>query len=218
MLKKRREKLMLINYTKPLFSMLINHQGRAIFSLALTLILSACSVTPGSELTDNQELSTASNKNYTEAISEMKSGKLKRAQILLSKVIRQQPNFSNAHVNLGIIYIKMKMFKKAEDSLQLALKINPDNIYALNQLGFLYRVNGEFSKAKDSYEKAISIDSNYVNAHLNLGILYDLYLYDLDNAIEQYKIYTDLSKNKDKKVSKWIFDLERRNKKTLIQR
>lgn len=218
MLKKKREKLMLINYTKSLFSILTNYQGRAFFSLALSLILSACSVTSDSGLSNNQELDAVSNKNYTEAISEMKSGKLKRAQILLSKVIRQQPNFSNAHINLSIIYIKMKRFKKAETSLQQALKFSPENIYALNQQGFLYRVNGEFSKAKDSYEKAISIDSNYANAHLNLGILYDLYLYDLDKAIEQYKIYTDLSKDKDKKVSKWIFDLERRNKKTLSQR
>lgn len=218
MLKKRREKLMLINYIKSLFSMLTIHQSRVIFSLALTLILSACSVTPDSGLSNSQELNAVSTKNYTEAISEMKSGKLKRAQVLLANVIKQHPNFSNAHVNLSIIYIKMKIFKKAESSLQQALKFSPENIYALNQQGFLYRVNGEFSKAKDSYEKAISIDSNYANAHLNLGILYDLYLYDLDNAIEQYKIYTDLSKDKDEKVSKWIVELERRNKKTLSQR
>ena len=82
MLKKRREKLMLINYIKSLFSMLTIHQSRVIFSLALTLILSACSVTPDSGLSNSQELNAVSTKNYTEAISEMKSGKLKRAQVL----------------------------------------------------------------------------------------------------------------------------------------
>ena len=218
MQKKKRENLMLINYAKSLFNIITNHQCRAFFSSALILTLSACSVTQDSELTGNQDLTASGNKVYIEAISEMKSGNLKRAQVLLANVIKQQPNFSNAYINLSIIQIKMKMIKNAETSLQQALKIDPNNIYALNQQGYLHRVNGEFSKAKDSYARAINIDSNYANAHLNLGILYDLYLYDFENAIEQYKKYSELSKDKDKKVSKWIVDLERRQKKSLSER
>ena len=119
---------------------------------------------------------------------------------------------------LSNIFIKNKSFDEAENALNRALTINPNNIYALNQLGFLYRKQGEFSKAKVSYEKAIDINSDYAYAHLNLGILYDLYLYDLEGAIEQYKIYNKLSKEEDKQVGKWIFDLERRHKKSLSQK
>lgn len=218
MRKKKRENHMLINCANFLINMLTSYQSRVFFSITLILSLSACSVTQDSNLSGDQKLSSSGNKVYLEAISEMKSGSLKRAQILLAKVIKQQPNFSNAHVNLSIIYINMKMLKKAETSLQQALKIDPNNIYALNQQGYLHRANGEFSKAKDSYARAIDIDSDYANAHLNLGILYDLYLYDLENAIEQYKKYSELSKDKDKKVSKWIVELERRNKKSLSER
>ncbi|MDH5370651.1 MAG: tetratricopeptide repeat protein, partial [Gammaproteobacteria bacterium] len=109
--------------------------------------------------------------------------------------------------------INNKQHNKAETSFQKALKVNPKNIYALNQLGFIYRKKGEFYKAKESYEKAIDINNGYAYAHLNLGILYDLYLYDLEHALKQYKIYNKLTKDKNSQVKKWIFDLERRLKK-----
>ena len=218
MRKQKRESLMFNNSIKSLSCIGIRHKAQTIFTLLFTLFIAACSVTPDGTHTGNKTLSPESNKLYVEAISKMKSGNSKQAQLILTKIIRQQPDFSNAHVNLAILYIKMKRFKKADTSLKQALKISPNNIYALNQLGFLYRRNGDFAKAKENYEKAININSEYAYAHLNLGILYDLYLYDLENAIEQYKIYNKLSKDEDKQVSKWIFDLERRHKKSLSQK
>ncbi|MCW8901033.1 MAG: tetratricopeptide repeat protein [Gammaproteobacteria bacterium] len=191
---------------------------RTVATLLFTLFFSACSVTPDNLPSSNKELNPGTNKLYVDAVFEMKSGNTKSAQLLLTKVIQQQPDFSNAHVNLGILYIKMNMFEKAETSMQQALKISPDNIYALNQQGFLYRRKGDFSNAKASYEKAINIESGYANAHLNLGILYDLYLYNLEKAIKQYKIYNDLSKGNDQQVSKWIVDLERRQQNALSKK
>lgn len=214
--KQKRESLMLNNLMST-HSLMSLSSAWKLSLLIITLLTSACSVTQEAANTSNSNLTPASNEAYAEAISAMKSGDDKNAQILLQKVIRQQPNFSNAHINLGILFLKKNLLKKAEEHLLQAIKIAPNNIYALNQLGFLYRSKGEFSKAKESYEKAIDINSDYAYAHLNLGILYDLYLYDLENAIEQYKIYLDLSKD-DKQVKKWIFELERRQKKPLAQK
>jgi len=187
-----------------------------LFSVIMALLLSACSVTQEDTPSDaNNKISPANIEALSEAISTMKSGDSKKARTQLLELINQQPNISNAHVNLGITFIKDKSFSEAENSFNRALKINPDNIYALNQLGFLHRKQGHFARAKASYEKAIDIKPDYAYAHLNLGILYDLYLYDLEKAIEQYKIYQELSKDEDKQVNKWIFDLERRLKKSL---
>ncbi|MCK5724992.1 MAG: tetratricopeptide repeat protein [Gammaproteobacteria bacterium] len=145
----------------------------------------------------------------------MQAGKTKKAQDLFINLIDKQPNISNAHVNLGIIFIKNKSLNEAENAFMQALKINPENIYALNQLGILHRQQGNFSESKSAYEKAISIESEYAFAHLNLGILYDLYLYDFPKAIEQYKKYQKITDDKNKQVNKWIVDLERRYKKSL---
>ena len=181
------------------------------------LLLSACSSVPEEIRNISSGLNSSNSETYTDAISAMKSGKSKKAQKLLEKVVNQQPDFANAHVNLGIVLISNNLLNEAEKSLLYAIKIDSNNMQAFNQLGFIYRKKGDFSKAKKAYKNAIDINSDYAFAHLNLGILYDLYLYDLENAIEQYKIYLDLSKE-DKKVSKWIFELERRHKKSLSQK
>ena len=218
MLRKKRERLMLNNLTKLLSLKELLVHARIIPVILFTFYLAACSVSPDNSHIEKDQAKSGNNKLYLEAVAEMKSGNNKSAQILLNKIIQQHPDFSNAYVNLAILHIKMNMFKKAEATLNQALKSNPNNIYALNQLGYLYRHNGDFSKAKESYLKAININSDYPNAHINLGILYDLYLYDLENAVKQYKIYHELNEGKDKKVEKWIFELERRLQKTLTQK
>lgn len=191
---------------------MLNKLTRLLLALIFMLQLAACSVTEeGASSSSN----AVKNPVYIEAVAAMKSGNLDEARRLFLEVIEKQPGLANAHVNMGIIFIKNKSFEEAENAFNRALTLNPNNIYALNQLGFLYRKQGDFSKAKTSYEKAIDINSNYAYAHLNLGILYDLYLYNLESAIEQYKIYNELSKEEDKLVEKWIFELERRQKKPL---
>lgn len=191
---------------------MLNKLFRPLFALFFILQFSACSVTQEDVST---QASTLKNPAYQKAVAAMKSGDLNEARGLFLEAIDKQPRLANAHVNIGIIFIKNKSFDEAEYAFNRALTISPNNIVALNQLGFLYRQQGEFAKAKTSYEKAIDINSNYAYAHLNLGILFDLYLYDLANAIEQYKIYNELTNEKDKQVKNWIFEMERRLKKSL---
>lgn len=195
---------------------MLNKIYRFLFTLFIVLQITACSITQ--EGTRSSDSVSAKNGTYIEAIAAMKSGDLDKARNLFLDVINQQPELENAHVNIGIIFIKTKAFEEAENSFNRALKINKNNIYALNQLGFLYRKQGDFIKAKKSYLSAIDINSNYAYAHLNLGILYDLYLYDLASAIEHYETYNKLSKEADKQVEKWIFDLKRRHEKALAQK
>lgn len=215
MLNQKRERVMLnilIN------SHLLKFTKKNVFFISLvllSLLFSACSVTPQGSSKDDALVTPVVKESYIAAISAMKSGDLNKAQTLLNKLILKNPNISNAHVNLAIIYIQQKLIDKAKISLEQALKLNPNNVYALNQLGIIHRKNGDFSASKNAYEKAISIDSDYSLAYLNLGILYDLYLYDLQNAIQYYKKYQELTKSQDKKVEKWIIDLERRQKKPL---
>ena len=218
MQKLKRERIMLNKLIKTHFSSARQHN--IVFVILIGILLSACSATP---LTSNTEgdsglIKANHKKAFTQAVSAMQAGESKKAQDLFLNLIDDQPNISNAHVNLGILFVKDKSLIEAENSFIQALKINPENIYALNQLGILYRQQGNFSESKSAYEKAINIESDYAFAHLNLGILYDLYLYDFPEAIEQYKKYQEIMGDKDKQVNKWIIDLERRYKKSLSQK
>lgn len=218
MRKLKREKVMLNRLIKTLFSSARPHN--IAFVILTAILLPACSVTP---LTSNTEgdsgiIKAKHKEDFTRAVSAMQAGESKKAQDLFLNLIDKQPNISNVHVNLGILFVKDKSLIEAENSFMQALKINPENIYALNQLGILYRQQGNFPESKSAYEKAINIESDYAFAHLNLGILYDLYLYDFPKAIEQYKKYQKIMDGKDKQVNKWIIDLERRYKKSLTQK
>jgi len=188
---------------------------RFVLLVLIYSFISACSVVTQDSAVPSD---STSNPLLAEAVSAMKSGEIDKAQKLLIRAITQDPQLASAHINLAITLITQKSYGEAERSLKSALKVSPNNIIALNQLGYLYRTTGKFSLAEKNYLKAIDINYEYANAHLNLGILYDLYMYDLGRALKHYKIYKKLSKSEDKQVEKWIFDLERRHKKSLAQK
>ena len=173
-------------------------------------LLSACAgMSPLTSVDDAKPL-VKSPVNYNKAISAAKNGKTKDAIKLLYNITKSYPNFSPAHTNLGLQYLRNKKQAYAEKSLRKAILLNPRDAIAYNHLGVILRQQGKFSASKDMYNKALKSKRDYANAHLNLGILYDMYLYELPQALEHYKSYQEITQNSDKLVSKWIIDLKRR--------
>ena len=50
----------------------------------------------------------------------------------------------------------------------------------------------------------------YARAHFNLGVLAELYMQDLNLALNHFRLYQGLQKQADQTVANWIIDLERR--------
>jgi tetratricopeptide (TPR) repeat protein len=151
---------------------------------------------------------------YDEAIAAMRSGNIAQAKNILSNLTKAYPDIAGPYVNLGIIHFRADEIDQAEEAFKQALKVNPESAVSLNHLGIIYRGKGKFDEARSSYEKALEIDPNYAYAHLNYGILLDLYLGELDKALNHYQKFQKLAPQEDKEVEKWIVDLERRMKKT----
>ena len=150
---------------------------------------------------------------YDEAIAAMQSGNIPQAKNILSNLTKAYPDISGPYVNLGIIHFRADEIDQAEAAFQQALKVNPDSAVSLNHLGIIYRGKGKFAEARSNYERALELEPNYAYAHLNYGILLDLYLGELDDALEEYQTYQELTPEEDKEVSKWIVDLQRRIKR-----
>jgi len=83
-------------------------QCNVIFAISIALLLPACSGTPSTSYTaGNSKLIKAEHKiAFSQAVSAMQAGKTKKARGLFISLIDKQPNISNAHLNLGIIFIK----------------------------------------------------------------------------------------------------------------
>jgi len=151
----------------------------------------AAGVTPAAD----QKIPPGARQQYDDAIAAMRSGNIPQAKNILSNLTQSYPDIAGPYVNLGIIHFR------------------PESAVSLNHLGIIYRGKGKFEEARVSYEKALKIDPDYAYAHLNYGILLDLYLGELDNALDHYQTFQKLAPEEDKEVEKWIVDLERRIKR-----
>ena len=125
--------------------------------------------------------------------------KLDSAQKQFEKALKINPNSSDAHNGLGMVYYlktsssDMEMIKKKDVLLnsaikefELAIKFNPKNAEAFNNLGRVYQEKGNLNTAQENYKKALGIDSKYSEAMCNLGYV-DFLKNKIPDAIEKYK-------------------------------
>jgi len=125
----------------------------------------------------------------------------------------EAPDKPRLFTNLGLAYFSLQQADLAEQAFQQAVRRDPKDAVAYNHLGILQRHSGRFQEALIQYQRAIEIDDSYAPAYLNLGILFDLYLQDLEKALQQYQKYQVLSSEDNPQVGGWIVDIERRLKK-----
>lgn len=110
------------------------------------------------------------------------------------QAIKIQPNFFEAHGNLGTIFQRQGKFDEAIKSYQTGLKINPQDARGYFNLGTVLRDKGELQAAVDAYQKAIQLFPNYTDAHNNLGeTLRDQG--DMQAAVKSYRTALALNPN-----------------------
>ena len=190
---------------------------KSILMLLLVLMLAACGTTSKVTKITTDDIVIAEEfgidtdlaNKFNQAVKYIKDQKYDAAIELLVEVTDKTNKHSAPYINLGIAYSESGQIKNAEDILLKAIKINPTHPVTTNELGLLYRKTGRFSEAKMTYEKIIKNYPQFLPVRKNLGILCDLFMNDLDCAIEQYKVYLSVRPN-DKKMKIWLTDLKRR--------
>jgi Flp pilus assembly protein TadD len=147
--------------------------------------------------------------DYNEALLLLEQGQTERGTALLETVVEVAPHLTAPRIDLGIAYHRAGNLEAAESNLLMALESNPDHPIAHNELGIVYRKSGRFAEARKSYEAALAFYPGYHFARRNLAILCDLYLGDLNCALENYEAYMTTVPS-DKEATMWITDIRQR--------
>jgi Flp pilus assembly protein TadD len=195
----------------------------AIVALVSALLLSACassgpSRTParieiqeqlGFTITEKARISANVRLNYNEALTLLEQARFEEGIALLELVADTAPELSAPRIDLGIAYHRAGNLEAAKKNLLLALESNPSHPIAHNELGIVYRKSGRFAEARQSYESALAIYPGYHYARRNLAVLCDLYLVDLNCALDNYEAYM-ATVREDDEAAMWIADIRNR--------
>jgi len=198
--------------------------GSLALLLACTVVLAACAATTpkrsspakieiqeavGFTITEEARIGGDVRADYEQALQYLEQGRYDDGIALLETVAGAAPELSAPRIDLGIAYHRAGDLEAAEKNLKLALESNPEQPVAHNELGIVYRKTGRFQEARRSYEAALAVYPGFHFARRNLAILCDLYLADLNCALENYEAYMKTVPSDDE-ASMWIADIRLR--------
>lgn len=98
--------------------------------------------------------------------------RFKEAIDVLSKVIKLNPNLSQAYQNLGLAYKSINKNALAMHYFHQALEYNPDLVQSVNSIAALLREVGDVDQATAFYKRSTEILPDRVDSLLALGAQY----------------------------------------------
>jgi tetratricopeptide (TPR) repeat protein len=90
---------------------------------------------------------------------------------LFTATVRDAPDSSKAHFNLGNAYAERNETDRALVEFHAALRLYPPDADAAFGIGRMYELKGMDVPALDWYARATQLDPQHRKAHLNLGLL-----------------------------------------------
>ncbi len=84
------------------------------------------------------------------------------------------PDYVEAHHNLGILYTNVRRIQQAGFHFKIALELDPDRAELHNSYGCYLLDIGQLKETLASFEKAVELEPGFAKAYNNLGRVYQL--------------------------------------------
>ena len=89
------------------------------------------------------------------------------------KAIESDPEFADAHCNLGSVYFNQDRRGRARACFERAVELDPGHVEANLNLGTLREEEGADEAALSHYRAALEADSCYPDTHVSLALVYE---------------------------------------------
>lgn len=163
----------------------------------------------GFTITEQVRIGGRAREQYENALQLLRQDRVEQGIEALQAVTETAPELTAPYIDLGIAYGRAGELERAEAAFDRASRLAPEHPIVHNELGIVYRKTGRFREARAAYERALATYPGFHFARRNLAVLCDLYLSDLDCALEHYEAYMG-SVGDDEQVEIWIADVRNR--------
>ncbi len=110
---------------------------------------------------------------FLTAVQAEEAGERQRAIGLYEEMMKLDPSFAPAWINLGTIHFHLRQFNRAEELYRRATQIDPSYVLAFFDLG---NVLDELQRPDESiaaYRRAVALAPRYADAHYNLALAHE---------------------------------------------
>lgn len=115
------------------------------------------------------QVSSKALRAFEQAAKESAGGSPAKAIVHLQRAIREQPDYFEAHNNLGVQYQKLRQWNEAIQSYRRAIELRPSSAKAYVNLAVVLLELGQIQPALDNLEAARKADPGSAFVHLVLG-------------------------------------------------
>ena len=163
---------------------------------------------PSVESAPSSQEHNLTKENFSRAQSLIKSEKHIEAALLLSELVKNDPNDPLVWANYALSQYKTGNLEAALHSVDNALALQPKLESALNLKAAILIDLGKILDAESILLPAIIEYPDNPNIVYNIAILYDIYFQDASKALLYYQRYLDLV-SKDAETESWLIQLKR---------
>ena len=107
---------------------------------------------------------------FNRAVALQQEGRLTEAESEYRALIRQKPDYVEAHANLGIVLARQGKYDQAIAAYETALRLSPQSLPVLLNLGIAHYRAGQFDKAVLVLAQFLELKPDYTQARQLYGL------------------------------------------------
>ncbi len=131
--------------------------------------------------------------HFLAAVQAEEAGDKQRAIDLYNEILKADPNYSAAYINLGTICFHLRQYGRAEELYRKATEVDPEYVLAFFDLGNVLDELERLNESIEAYRRATMLSPRYADAHYNLALAYER-KGERRNALRHWQAYVRLDR------------------------